>query len=311
LAPALLLLAASSARSAVIHFEIARCNGVTISGFTITRGNGAPGAGIRIRKCQLVAVTDNVITGNQSSGDGGGIGVVAGNIVITNNQITNNSSYLGATLDGGGIYAYYITATISGNRFEGNMGHEGGAIIINAATGPGLTIYGNRFLNNHATLLGGGVYANHGTAPTITSNTFVANNAVEAGGGIWYTSQSVPTIRQNIVVNNSAQTGGGIDQYERGASPTISCNDVWNNIGGNYGGYIADQTGSNGNISSDPLFCASGDYTISSMSPCAPTNSQGCGLIGAFGVGCDAAHATPTAAARPASWGAIKALYQR
>ena len=53
------------------------------------------------------------------------------------------------------------------------------------------------------------------------------------------------------------------------------------------------------------MFCDPDEmnFYISTISPCAPGNSGGCGLIGALEVGC-----MPTATAR-ASWGKVKNLY--
>jgi hypothetical protein len=46
------------------------------------------------------------------------------------------------------------------------------------------------------------------------------------------------------------------------------------------------------------------DLTVSSLSPCLPANSLGCGLIGALGQGCG------TVAIQPMSWGQIKGAYR-
>jgi hypothetical protein len=69
---------------------------------------------------------------------------------------------------------------------------------------------------------------------------------------------------------------------------TLACCDIYGNDGGDWVGCIADQYGINGNISEDPLFCNApgGDLTLDASSPCAPEHSGGCGLIGAWPVGC-------------------------
>ena len=71
-------------------------------------------------------------------------------------------------------------------------------------------------------------------------------------------------------------------------------------------GEIADQTGIDGNISLDPMFCdlAGRDLTVYEVSPCAPGNNS-CGvLMGAYGAACGGV------AVKPATWGAIKAMYR-
>jgi hypothetical protein len=56
----------------------------------------------------------------------------------------------------------------------------------------------------------------------------------------------------------------------------------------------------------DPQFCDpdNNDITLRSGSPCLPDDPLGCGLIGAFGLGCG------VVSVRASSWGAIKAAYR-
>ena len=65
----------------------------------------------------------------------------------------------------------------------------------------------------------------------------------------------------------------------------MECCDVYGNVGGDWVGPIADQLGLDGNFSADPCFCdaESGDFHLWNYSPCA---QEGCGLIGAWPVGC-------------------------
>jgi len=90
----------------------------------------------------------------------------------------------------------------------------------------------------------------------------------------------------------------------------VACNNSWGNIEWDYHP-DCDSLGVSGNISENPLFCRPDldDYSIASESPCAPENSGGCGLIGAFDVGCTAtsvqeAHHVQT------DWGSIKKLFR-
>ena len=61
-----------------------------------------------------------------------------------------------------------------------------------------------------------------------------------------------------------------------------------------------------GDITADPVLCDPdvGDYTIANISPAAPANSNGCGLIGAYDVGCEVVSVDPL------SWGQIKSRYR-
>jgi hypothetical protein len=71
---------------------------------------------------------------------------------------------------------------------------------------------------------------------------------------------------------------------------------------------MPDMTGVDGNISDDPEFCDVPvlDFTLDSISPCAPGNSPpGCSLIGALDVGCG------PIAIEATTWGQIKSTYRR
>jgi hypothetical protein len=70
----------------------------------------------------------------------------------------------------------------------------------------------------------------------------------------------------------------------KGAVGDFGCNDFWDN---EYG-HVGCPPGPT-DFSADPRFCnrLGGDYSLLAGSPCAPPQSPpGCGLIGAFDVGC-------------------------
>lgn len=69
----------------------------------------------------------------------------------------------------------------------------------------------------------------------------------------------------------------------------MTCCDLWGNASGDWTSRIADQYGVRGNISACPFFCNpdSLELYVAGDSPCAPSANPDCGLIGAWGVGCD------------------------
>jgi hypothetical protein len=81
----------------------------------------------------------------------------------------------------------------------------------------------------------------------------------------------------------------------------VTCNLFWQNADlSHLGIFELDPS----NIVADPLFCdfENGDYTLRADSPAAPLNSYpGCGLIGAFGVGCGEPSSVPAVTAGPVS----------
>ncbi len=120
--------------------------------------------------------------------------------------------------------------------------------------------------------------------PSIRNSTFTGNGGsavvIDADSGFEV------TIADCIMAFNN---GYGINNVSVADIPDIllSCSDIFNNALGNYAGFD-DQTGLDGNISADPLFCdtASGDFSLSNLSACAPGNNS-CGvLMGALGITC-------------------------
>jgi hypothetical protein len=89
------------------------------------------------------------------------------------------------------------------------------------------------------------------------------------------------TLRSSIIAWNQSER---LISCEGGVVATLDCNDWWNNPNSS-GGCPPGPT----DLVADPLFCnrAGGDYTLRSESPCVPPQSPpGCGLIGAFPIGC-------------------------
>lgn len=140
------------------------------------------------------------------------------------------------------------------------------------------------FAGNCAVDQGGGIYLS-GSSPRVMGCTIVANSAAGGGGGLACRNASSPVIGNTVIA--FAARGEAID-CGPGSEPALSCCDLYGNAGGDWVGHIAGQYGLSGNIAEDPLFCdaAGGDYRIFNTSPCASAYSQGCGLMGALGVGC-------------------------
>lgn len=133
------------------------------------------------------------------------------------------------------------------------------------------------------------------------SSVAVYNNTFFAGGveirgdpGGFFSSHNVD-MHHNIV-------WGWANIFDEGGilgSQIIACNDFES----------ADEIPTFGtdNISADPLFCTKESglerYGIDTRSPCAPSESNACGLMGALSPQCGP---TPV---KPATWGTIKSLF--
>ncbi|MCX6376156.1 MAG: chitobiase/beta-hexosaminidase C-terminal domain-containing protein, partial [Armatimonadetes bacterium] len=232
---------------------------------------------------------------NETVLDGGGAGSVVtaiyGHVFSGIDGFTIRNGRKGAFSDGGGIWCFISSPTISNNRITGNTSDQGGGIYIyNSA--PAIS---NNFIgSNVAEYWGGGIYCDYGSCPTIANNLIAGNSAPGIsgglygyGGGIYCYGGSHPVVANNTISGNTATVGGGLD-CEGNSSPTVSNNlIVFGSSGVStdsistpvlrnndvYGNTLYDYSGispGTGDISADPLFVnrTGGDYHLSGGSPC-------------------------------------------
>lgn len=159
--------------------------GVTIDGFTITKG--------RANALTSTSINANVVENNC----GAGICLFNGNNIIKNNLITENSGTYGA-----GIYAYLGTNNISNNIIRLNKSlSDGGGVYMN---GNNNVFTHNFFLyNTSGNQSGGGAYIN--TRSTLNNNVFAFNTGV--GMSISGTGSMVS---HNTFFANSGNNTGGL-----------------------------------------------------------------------------------------------------
>lgn len=182
--------------SATLHVSDSEISNNTGSGGGVRFGYGS-GIGHTI--------TNTLVTGNTSTGEGGGIfvGGIGGTVTLTNVSITDNT----ATTNGGGLRltsSATINAdqcTLSGNRANGGSG--GGASVSDP-----LNLTNCVVSDNSASVDGGGFYINGGSL-TLNHGTLVNNSAGNKGGAVYLNSTSV-LITNSIIWGNTAVTDGDI-----------------------------------------------------------------------------------------------------
>ncbi len=160
---------------------------VTISGLTLTGGNANIGAGM-VNFDEDLTLDGVTITGNTSTGDGGGLWA-----------------------DGFSMDLTIRNSIISGNT----SGNDGGGIYIEDTSGP-LLIQNTQIISNTASGDGGGIYFYDPDDPvTIEASTISGNSAVGRGGGVYLYSfdEGALTIQTTTVSGNSAAEGGGLFLY--------------------------------------------------------------------------------------------------
>jgi hypothetical protein len=192
--------------------------------------------------------------------------------------------------------------TLSGCLFMNNVNRGVGSGGLGLGVGP-KTVENCVFIHNGAmgaNGLGGGLSGGVAGVPgvIIRGNTFVDNYKVtntSPGGSI---SVGTCTLENNIFVGS--QGGAAISLAPLATLRSFACNVFWDNPLG--AGVPLTET----NREVDPEFCdrVALDLTLRAGSPCLPEDASGCGLIGAFGLGCG------TVSVESRSWGSIKELYR-
>jgi len=289
-------------------------------GFYFHSGEGADAA------LTGVTVSNGFATGadNLARSGGGAHCRHSSSPTISNCIFSNNR----ADYAGGGIaLAHSASPSISHCEFSENSAQYGGGLFAIDQCAPVIT--NSIFCGGSADLHGGGVYC-YTSSPVLSFCTLSGNTAF-LGAAIDAHESSVVGLFNCTLSGNTSGFGGVIRNFEAsldmtntiiafggppseavycvgaGGSATLACCNLYGNAGGDWVGCVQDQLGDNGNISSDPVFCSSvpdndRNWTLRSDSPCAPGQS-GCGLIGAWNVGCS------TSPVRSTTWGKIKRLH--
>lgn len=178
--------------------------GVTIQNGLQTGGT-YDGGGAGINNQGTLTIIDSSVSNNTcDAGAGGGI-YTAGSLTVRNSLISNNSQ-IRAEGDGGGIWVYDGSLVVSDTTFSGNaVGNGGGAIGVYHGT---VDIVGSSFLNNTA-FGGGGVRSYYGTV-FIANSTF-SGNVTSGPGGALRTEQSGAMYLNNVTItqNKGDHFGGG------------------------------------------------------------------------------------------------------
>jgi hypothetical protein len=231
---------------------------VTISGMTVTGGNGSTGGqfptagdGGAIRTTdESLTLRSMVITGNAAGANDGGAIAATSLAVIT----VDTSTISGNTTNrsGGGIYFYsggglfVQNSTISGNTAGSTIAGGGGIYFFGTVAPSGFTIRNSTIAGNVATNASGGamVFANLSGAVTIQNSTITNNSAGTTstapgtgGGGVAIISGvTAPTlnIQSSIISRNTTSAANGRSDLATIAAAT---NNVTNSAIGDPDGF--------------------------------------------------------------------------
>jgi len=172
------------------------------------------------------SVIDNFTIQNGEVEDAGG-GAIAcknnssptiKNCVFQDNKAVDMNGSQGEE-NGGAIYCYNSSPSITGCTFSGNSARTYGGAVYCSSSSPTITdctFSGNRVLSR-----GGAVYCS-GSSPSIINCTFSGNSTSQHYGGAIYCSSSSPTVVNCLFSGNSANWDGGAIYCTSSSSPTIT-----------------------------------------------------------------------------------------
>ena len=228
---------------------------VTITGLTITGGQGF--AGVGIHNLGTLTLTNSRVSGNVATLWGGGIyNRYGATLTLDGSTVTGNT----AGENGGGL-TNDGTLTVINSTVSGNNGGRGGGGIYNSVFGA-LTLSGSVVSGNSA-VFGGGILGNGGLT---VENSTVTSNAASHGGGLGL-GGGVALIKNTTIASNSADgDGAGVNYlcgiYCGGSPPVLRNTTIFGNSAGGSGGGIAN-TGYIGSLTLEYATIAANQAAVS------------------------------------------------
>ncbi|MBQ7896405.1 MAG: hypothetical protein IJ364_07635, partial [Oscillospiraceae bacterium] len=178
--------------------------------------NGAAG-GVSVVDGQFRAEGSNIISGNKSSGNGGGLFVSGGSASLKGTNISSNNAGYSSSGNGGGVYVVGGSLTMDGCTVNSNTAgyssiSHGGGIYIG---GGSVDIKGGEVSSNTATYGdGGGIYYGCSAGASVKNVTVSSNTAGRNGGGFYISgptgSHEHSLSGCTVSSNTAANSGGGI-----------------------------------------------------------------------------------------------------
>ncbi len=178
--------------------------------------------GLDVYHCPRSFIHGNTITDNWTTNQGGGIRIVKGKHIVSDNLILRDSAN---RIGGGGLYSEEAVLTITGNTFSNNfVNDKGGAIYTYNDT----TIVKGNIITDNLAEDHGGVYIS-GYYDTIVNNIIANNTAISSSGGGTFVCQEANIVMGNVICNNTAVFIGGI-LVESYNMSVVSNNTFYSNV---------------------------------------------------------------------------------
>lgn len=276
-------------------------SGLTLTNCTLSTNSAQLGGGFCNENVSLATtLTESSFTGNTATISGGGVYTASSMLAIQQCTLSSNIAESGAglfienasprisdtifskngntsTITGGGIALLNSGASITGCTLTGNKSGWGAGMAIYTSS---VVVTNCQLTQNVASYSegggsGGGLYFYKSSAAAINSCTVSGNSGAITGGGATF-EDSTPAITNSIFWGDTPNEFYNYDT----TAPVVSYSDVQGGFAGT------------GNINANPLFVGSGNYHLTSTSPCINTGTA----TGAPGTDIDK-HARPQGSA--------------
>lgn len=206
----------------------------TLEALQLTNGSiTGEGGGIYVQSGNVV-ISGCHIYSNTASGSGGGGFFATDYLLLTDNQIYANQ----AGFAGGGLWFTGGPVTVTGNDIYSNTAVYGGGVSTSADGG---VFEGNHVFANRAINWGGGLRVSLADGATVTGNQIYSNTAAY-GGGVYVNDSDGATLSGNDIYSNTstAQVGGGGGVRVAGSqNVTLTGNTIFGNRAEGAGGGVA------------------------------------------------------------------------
>jgi predicted outer membrane repeat protein len=187
--------------------------------------------------------TKNKVTG--IVGSGGALFLNGNSLVYIYSSFQENRAYYGGAVT---VSQLNSPMTFSGCIFTKNKASNGGGVFLGDGNGNGvvqkftsksINFRNTKFLNNSASVSGGGMYLSHTNSATFLNSTFSGNSAHQDGGSLYADSQNTVQINGTIFNANHAGRYGGALSYFSGNSIFFNNGTVFSdNYAGSDGGVM-------------------------------------------------------------------------
>ena len=200
-------------------------NALNITGGTFSANNAGTSGGAVYTSNSTLTISGGTFSGNNAGSSGGAIHNQASTLSISGATF-NNSTAANSAANGGAVFSFGGTTTISSTAFTGNSSADCGGAIYAAGTvsfGDGVTFSGNHANN------GGAIYISADAEVSSSSAVSFTGNSAVNGGALWaFSATDTDGLTAPITfTSNTADYGGAVYIYAQASQFTLTGSKSW------------------------------------------------------------------------------------